>query len=103
MIKHHNSLAWQLCLQQALYVSNHRPCEDVGLYRIQLRQPDDLRCAGCKVKSDLSPFAVVVRLIQVDSGGYFLFFFVLFPCFKVMVCTMPLSMSYRRSLSKARR
>ena len=33
--------------------------------------PDDLRCAGCKVKSDLSPFAVVVRLIQVGSERRF--------------------------------
>ena len=48
---------------------NRRLCKDVGLYRVPLRQPDDLHCAGCKVKSDLSPFAVVVCLIQVDRGG----------------------------------
>ena len=102
MIKHHNSLFRQPHLQQALDVPNHRPCKDIGLYRVPLCQSDDLRCAGCKVKSHLSPFAVVVRLIQVGSGGYFLFFFVLFTCFKVTVCTMPLSMSFRRSLSKAR-
>lgn len=61
--KHHNSLFQQPPLRQALDVPNHRPCKDIGLYRAPLRQPDDLRCAGCKVKSDLSPFAVVVYLI----------------------------------------
>ena len=44
-------------------------CKDIGLYRVPLRQPNDLCRAGCKVKSDLSPFAVVVHLLQVDSGG----------------------------------
>ena len=58
-------------LQQALNVPNRRPCKDIGLYRVPLRQPDDLRCAGCKVKSDLSPFAVVVCLIQVGSERRF--------------------------------
>ena len=55
----------------ALYVPNRRPCKYVGLHRIPLRQPDDLRRAVYKIKSDLAPFAVVVRLIQVDSGGSF--------------------------------
>ena len=71
LIKHHNSLFQQPHLRQALDVPNRRPCKDIGLYRVPLRQPDDLRCAGCKVKFDLSTFAVVVYLIQVDSGGYF--------------------------------
>ena len=71
MIKHHTSLTWQPCLREALYVPNRRPCKYVGLHRIPLRQPDDLRRAVYKIKSDLAPFAVVVRLIQVDSGGSF--------------------------------
>ena len=103
MIKHHNSLFQQMHLQQALDVPNCRPCKDIGLYRVPLRQPDDLRCAGCKIKPQLAPSAVVVCLIQEAAAAIFLFFFVLFTCFKVTVCTMPLSMSFRRSLSKARR
>ena len=50
---------------------NRRPCKDIGLYRVPLRQPDDLRCAGFKVKSDLAPFAVAVCLIQVGSERRF--------------------------------
>ena len=103
LIKHHNSLFQQPHLQQALDVPNRRLCKDVGLCRIPICKFYDLRCAILKIKPQLTPSAVVVCLIQVDSGGYFLFFFVLFTCFKVTVCTMPLSRSFRRSLSKARR
>ena len=52
-----------------MYVTYCCPCKYVGLYRVPLGQPDDLRCAGCKVKSDLTPFTVIVHLILVDSGG----------------------------------
>ena len=45
------------------------PCKDVGFYRVPFNQPDDLRRSFFKIKSDLSPLVVVVRLIQVDSGG----------------------------------
>ena len=103
MIKHHNNLFQLPHLQQALDVPNRRLCKDVGLCRIPICKFYDLRCAILKIKPQLTPSAVVVCLIQVDSGGYFLFFFVLFTCFKVTVCTMPLSRSFRRSLSKARR
>ena len=48
-----------------------RFCKDIGLYRIPICQFDNLRCAVFKIKPQLAPFAVVVRLIQVDSGGYF--------------------------------
>ena len=50
---------------------DHRFCKDIGLYRIPICQPHDLRCAAFKIKPKLAPHAVVVRLIQVDSGGYF--------------------------------
>lgn len=63
MITMLNQTSQQPHLRQAMDVPNRRPCKDIGLYRIQLCQLDDLRCAGCKVKSDLSPFAVVVYLI----------------------------------------
>ena len=33
--------------------------------------PGAVRCAAFKVKPQITPFAVVVRLIQVDRGGYF--------------------------------
>ena len=46
-------------------------CKDVRFYRIPTRQLYDLRCAAFKVKPQITPFAVVVRLIQVDRGGYF--------------------------------
>ena len=46
-------------------------CKDIGLDRIPICQTHDLRCAVFKIKPQLAPFAVVVRLIQVDSGGYF--------------------------------
>ncbi len=40
----------------ASYGCTESPClQRHGLYRIQLCQPDDLRCAGCEVKSDLFP------------------------------------------------
>ena len=58
-------------LQQALDVPNRRPCKDIGLYRVPLRQSDDLRCAGCKIKPQLAPSAVVVCLIQVGSERRF--------------------------------
>ena len=50
---------------------NRRLCKDVGLYRVPLRQPDDLRCAILKIKPQLTPFAVVVCLIQVGSERRF--------------------------------
>ena len=103
MIKHRNSLFQQPHLRQALDVPYRRPCKDIGLYRVPLRQPDDLRRAGCKVKSDFSSFAVVVRLIQVDNGGYFLFLLRHSVCFSVTVWTSLLSSSFRRSLSSVRR
>ena len=75
-IKHHNSLFQQPHLRQALDVPNCRPCKDIGLYRVPLRQPDDLRCAGCKVKSDLSPFAadscsdLLVFLLDMNNAPF---------------------------------
>ena len=57
-------------------VPNRRPCKDIGLYRIQLCQLDDLRCAGCKVKSDLSPFAadscsdLLVFLLDMNNAPF---------------------------------
>ena len=50
-------------------------CKFLAYRRIPFRQPDDLRCFGLKIKRNLAPFAVVVHLIQVDSGGDFLFAF----------------------------
>ena len=50
-------------------------CKFLAYRRIPFRQPDDLRCFGLKIKRNLTPFAVVVHLIQVDSGGDFLFAF----------------------------
>ena len=69
MIKHHNRLFQQPPLRQALYVPDRRLCKDVGLCRIQICKFYDLRCAILKIKPQLTPFAVVVRLIQVDRGG----------------------------------
>ena len=53
-------------------VSNHFSCKYLVYHRIPLRQLDDLRCSSLKIKRNLTPFAVVVHLIQVDSGGDFL-------------------------------
>ena len=50
-------------------------CKFLAYRRIPFRQPDDLRCFDLKIKRNLAPFAVVVHLIQVDSGGDFLFVF----------------------------
>ena len=57
--------------RQSLNKPYRRFCKDVGLHRVPIRQPDDLRCAIFKIEPNFAPFAVVVRLIQVDSGGYF--------------------------------
>ena len=81
----------------------HRFCKDIGLYRIPICQLYDLRCAAFKIKPELAPHAVVVRLIQVDSGGYFLFLLRHSVCFSATVWTSPLSGSFRRSLSSVRR
>ena len=79
-------------------------CENFGLYRIQLRQLDDLRRAVFKIEPNFAPFAVARRLIQVDSGGYF---FVLLAALgllqRVTVWITPLSSSFSRSLSNVRR
>lgn len=50
-------------------------CKFLAYRRIPFRQPDDLRCFGLKIKRNLTPFAVVVHLVEVDSGGDFLFAF----------------------------
>lgn len=50
-------------------------CKFLTYRRIPLCQPDDLRCSSLKIKLNLTPVAVVVHLIQVDSGGDFLFAF----------------------------
>ena len=71
MIKHHNSLFQQPHLQQALDVPNRRLCKDVGLCRIPICKFYDLRCAILKIKPQLTPFAVVVCLIQVGSERRF--------------------------------
>ena len=80
-----------------------RICKDVRFYCIPIRQPDDLRCVVFKIEPNFAPFAVVVRLILVDSGGYFLFFLRLSVCFSVTVWITPLSSSFSRSLSNVRR
>ena len=46
-------------------------CKFLAYHRIPLCQADNLRCSSLKIKRNLTPFAVVVHLIQVDSGGYF--------------------------------
>ena len=69
------------------------------LCRIPICKFYDLRCAILKIKPQLTPFAVVVCLIQVGSGSYFLFLLRHSVCFSVTVWTSPLSSSFRRSLS----
>ena len=58
-------------LPASLYVPDRRFCKDVRFYRIPICQFYYLGCAVLKVKPNFAPFAVVVRLILVDSGGYF--------------------------------
>ena len=50
---------------------DHRFCKDIGLYRVPICQLYDLRCAAFKIKPQFTPHAVVIHLIQVDSGGNF--------------------------------
>ena len=57
------------------YIMNYSFGKNVALCGIPLCQPHDLRCSSLKIKRNLTPFAVVVHLIQVDSGGDFLFVF----------------------------
>jgi len=71
LVKHHNSLFQQPHLQQALDVPSRRPCKDIGLCRIPICKFYDLRCAILKIKPQLTPFAVVVCLIQVGSERRF--------------------------------
>ncbi len=82
---------------------DRRFCKDIGLYRIPICQLYDLRRAVLKIKPQFTPLAVVVHLIQVDSGGYFLFLLRHSVCFSVTVWTSPLFSSFRRSLSSVRR
>ena len=55
--------------------SNYFFCKFLAYHRIPLCQADNLRCSSLKIKRNFTPFAVVVHLIQVDSGGDFLFAF----------------------------
>lgn len=80
--KRHNGTFQQSRLRQALYVSYRRFCKDVGLYRVSISQLYDLSRAFFKIKPNFTPFAVVVRLIQVDNGGYFFVPFAAFGLFQ---------------------
>ena len=54
---------------------NRTFCERLAFGKISVCQLYDLGLVFQKVKTDLSPFAVVVCPIGVDCGGDFLFFF----------------------------
>ena len=77
-------------------------CKFLAYRRIPLRQQNNLRRSGLKIKRNLAPFAVVVHLVEVDSGGDWSFA----RCEDIMMttktgpifCTMPAmcSLSQRR-------
>lgn len=101
--RRHDHRFQQSRFRQSLNKPYHRFCKDVGLHRVPICQFYYLGCAVLKVKPQLTPFTVVVRLIQVDSGGYFLFLLRHSVCFSVTVWTTLLSSSFSRNLSSVRR
>lgn len=74
-LKRHDYGSQHPYLRQTLDISHFCLSKDIGFYRVPICQLHNLRCAVFKIKPNPTPFAVVVRPIQVDSGGYF---FVLF-------------------------
>ena len=55
------------------HVPDHHLRIDVCPHGIPIGKPNDLGFAALKIKTDFPPFAVVVCLVRVDSGGVFLF------------------------------
>ena len=70
-LKRHDYGSQHPYLRQTLDISHCCLSKDIGFYRVPICQLHNLRCAAFKIKPNLTPFAVVVRPIQVDSGGYF--------------------------------
>ena len=80
-LKRHDYGSQHPYLRQTLDISYCCLSKDIGFYRVPICQFDDLRCAAFKIKPKLTQFAVVVCLIQVDSGGNF---FVIFAAFSLL-------------------